>query len=149
MHRLLATIQAFNTVKSIGTSCRPVPRRWRNSSTAFPSHNDSQITDIAVLGGGITGLATAFYAIDSLPNAKVTIFEASSRLGGWLHSSKVDVGTGNVVFEQGPRTLRPTVPNGLITLDLVSSLSLRKDSRLFFVQFGHRCMILDSKIDFS
>lgn len=29
-------------------------------------------------------------------------------------------GRGRVVFEQGPRNLRPSVPNGVITLDLVS-----------------------------
>ena len=74
---------------------------------------------IAVLGGGITGLASAYFISRDIPLAKVTLFEASSRLGGWLHSKSVDVGTGNVVFEQGPRNLRPTMPNGLITLNLV------------------------------
>lgn len=78
-----------------------------------------EATDIAVLGGGITGLASAYYLSRSLPNAKITLFEASSRLGGWLHSKQVDVSNGSIVFEQGPRNLRPTVPNGLITLELV------------------------------
>lgn len=76
-------------------------------------------TDIAVLGGGITGLASAYFLSKSLPNARITLFEASSRLGGWLHSKQVDVTNGSIVFEQGPRNLRPTAPNGLITLDLV------------------------------
>lgn len=75
--------------------------------------------DIAVLGGGITGLASAYFLSRSLPNAKITLFEASSRLGGWLHSKQVDIASGSIVFEQGPRNLRPTAPNGLITLDLV------------------------------
>lgn len=81
----------------------------------------SEATDIAVLGGGITGLASAYYLSKLLPNAKITLFEASTRLGGWLHSKQVDVGNGKVVFEQGPRNLRPTNPNGLVTLDLVGN----------------------------
>ena len=78
-----------------------------------------EIISIAVLGGGITGLASAYFLSRDFPYAKITLFEASSRLGGWLHSTSVDIGSGNVVFEQGPRNLRPTTPNGLVTLDLV------------------------------
>ena len=52
--------------------------------------------------------------------SRFTLIEGSDRLGGWLRSSSVDVGTGNVVFEQGPRNLRPSWPNGHVTLGLVS-----------------------------
>ena len=81
--------------------------------------------DVAILGGGITGLASAFYLSETLPNAKITLYEGSARLGGWLHSTSVNVGNGTVVFEQGPRTLRPNTPNGMVTLDLVR-LALQK-----------------------
>ena len=84
----------------------------------------SEIQNVAILGGGITGLASAFYLSKQLPEVRITIFEGSSRLGGWLHSKRVDVGNGNVVFEQGPRTLRPGIPNGLVTLDLVCMIIL-------------------------
>lgn len=77
------------------------------------------IEDVAVLGGGITGLATAYYLAAKLPHAKITLFEGSSRLGGWLLSKTVNVGNGEVVFEQGPRNLRPDSLNGSVTLDLV------------------------------
>ena len=100
-------------------ACRwHVPRRGYASISTLP-HKPHEVKDIAVLGGGITGLASAYFLSRNLPNAKITLFEASSRLGGWLHSKSVEVGTGKVVFEQGPRNLRPTNPNGLITLDLV------------------------------
>ena len=89
------------------------------ATTSSASDKTIATPSIAVLGGGITGLASAYFISRDIPNAKVTLFEASSRLGGWLHSKSVDVGTGNVVFEQGPRSLRPTMPNGLITLNLV------------------------------
>lgn len=93
---------------------------YRHYATASSTSNaNPECPSIAVLGGGITGLASAYFLSKDLPNAKITLFEASTRLGGWLHSRSVDIGTGNVVFEQGPRNLRPTVPNGLITLGLV------------------------------
>ena len=79
--------------------------------------------DVAILGGGITGLASAFYLSSIDPHTKVTLYESGPRLGGWLHSTSVDVGNGKVVFEQGPRNLRPSVPNGLVTLDLVRAHS--------------------------
>lgn len=78
-----------------------------------------EVKDVAILGGGITGLASAFYLSKQRPDIRITLIEGSSRLGGWLHSKQVDVGNGSVVFEQGPRTLRPNVPNGLVTLGLV------------------------------
>ena len=92
----------------------------RHYATApLTSNNKPEHPSIGVLGGGITGLATAYFLSRELSDAKITLFEASSRLGGWLHSKSVDIGSGNVVFEQGPRTIRPTVPNGLVTLSLV------------------------------
>ena len=94
------------------------------SSIAEARARAREVKDVAILGGGITGLASAFYLSKQLPEARITIFEGSSRLGGWLHSQQVDVRNGNVVFEQGPRTLRPGVPNGLVTLNLVCMIIL-------------------------
>ena len=91
-------------------------------STTIPSLSEftpQTNQDVAILGGGITGLASAFYLSSINPHTKVTLYESGPRLGGWLHSTSVDVGNGKVVFEQGPRNLRPSVPNGLVTLDLV------------------------------
>jgi hypothetical protein len=63
---------------------------------------------IAVLGGGITGLTTAFELSRTVPNAKITIYETAKRLGGWMDSEIVPVDDGEIVFEWGPRTLRHT-----------------------------------------
>ena len=71
-----------------------------------------------MLGGGITGLTAAYLLSRKLPTANITLYEAGSRLGGWLQTKHMDVANGTVVFEQGPRTLRPSLPNGLVTLDL-------------------------------
>lgn len=78
---------------------------------------------IAVVGGGISGLATAFNLTKDIPNAKITIFEKKEKLGGWIDSEQVEVDDGTVLFEWGPRTLRPDLAgNGIATLQLVRDL---------------------------
>nr|POE93473.1 protoporphyrinogen oxidase [Quercus suber] len=79
----------------------------------------------AILGGGITGLATAYYITKFMPGTKVTIYEASDRIGGWLLSKRVPVNDGSIIFEAGPRTLRPT-PNGLLAARMLQELDLAK-----------------------
>ncbi|KAI9841155.1 MAG: oxygen-dependent protoporphyrinogen oxidase [Thelocarpon superellum] len=83
--------------------------------------------NLAVLGGGITGLTTALALSTELPKATVTLYEASARLGGWVDSKTVDVGNGNVVLEQGPRTLRPLTASGYATLKLITALGLEDE----------------------
>jgi protoporphyrinogen/coproporphyrinogen III oxidase len=86
------------------------------STTRIPPQN------IAILGGGITGLASAYYLSKEAPSANITLYESTERLGGWLNSKHINVGQGTVVFEQGPRTIRPTTPAGRVTVDLVRTL---------------------------
>lgn len=75
---------------------------------------------IAVLGGGITGLATAFELSRIIPDAKITVYETAKKLGGWVDSEIVPVDDGEVVFEWGPRTLRNTSDgSGMATVNLV------------------------------
>jgi oxygen-dependent protoporphyrinogen oxidase len=84
-----------------------------------PVHSRAQPYDAAVIGGGITGLTAAFRLAQDPNCTKVTLYEKSSRLGGWLQSETVDVDGGQVVFEYGPRTLRTGIPSCLTMLDLV------------------------------
>jgi oxygen-dependent protoporphyrinogen oxidase len=75
---------------------------------------------IAILGGGIAGLSSAYYVSKEFPQAKITLFEAGKETGGWIKSRKVEVQgqdgqKGEVLFELGPRTLRnSTVTAGLV-----------------------------------
>lgn len=126
MHRLISIARyPSKSLEFLLKQCyaRPACQRFflrRHYATAsFTSDTNPEPPSIAVLGGGITGLASAYFLSRDFPTAKITLFEASSRLGGWLHSTSVDIGSGKVVFEQGPRNLRPTVPNGVVTLELV------------------------------
>ena len=41
-----------------------------------------------------------------------------------MNSKRVQVEQGDVVFEQGPRTLRPGTPASLVTLDMVRLYNL-------------------------
>lgn len=77
------------------------------------------LENIAILGGGISGLASAHYLSKHLPNTNISLYEASDRMGGWLQSKHVNIGNGKIVFEQGPRNIRPRTPAGLVTLELV------------------------------
>ncbi|KAJ6445616.1 protoporphyrinogen oxidase [Purpureocillium lavendulum] len=84
------------------------PWTERRASYATSTHNDGK--SVAVVGGGLTGLTTAYYLAKQLPeSAKITLYEGSDRLGGWIWTDRVDVdvdGTrGTVGFERGPRTL--------------------------------------------
>ena len=45
---------------------------------------------LAIIGGGITGLAAAHRALELTPAAQISIFEASGRLGGLLQTERRD-----------------------------------------------------------
>ena len=83
-----------------------------------------QPTHISVLGGGLTGLSSAFHLSRRFPSAKITLLERSSHIGGWVHSERVEVKddhgrTAKILLERGPRTL---LPNGKATLEIVGAL---------------------------
>ncbi|XP_029360865.1 protoporphyrinogen oxidase isoform X2 [Echeneis naucrates] len=79
---------------------------------------------VAVLGGGIGGLAASYYLCKSPQVTKVIVLESSSRFGGWLWSTRRSDGA---VFEHGPRGIRPTGAVGRNTLNMVDDLGLAGD----------------------
>jgi oxygen-dependent protoporphyrinogen oxidase len=67
---------------------------------------------IAVLGGGLTGLTTAWHLTRALPDAKITIYDKKARMGGWIDTAKVTAKTpdgteGTVYFEHAARMIKP------------------------------------------
>ncbi|KIX04016.1 protoporphyrinogen oxidase [Rhinocladiella mackenziei CBS 650.93] len=85
---------------------------------------------VAVLGGGITGLAAALHLRWHV-DAEITVYEKSSRLGGWIDSEVVQVDDGKVLFEWGPRTLRPGLEGtGISTADMLARLDHIRDELL-------------------
>ncbi|CAM9128577.1 unnamed protein product [Bubo scandiacus] len=79
---------------------------------------------VAVVGGGISGLAACYHLARGPRPPKVLLLEASGRLGGWLQSTRAADGA---VFEHGPRGVRPGGAAGTDTLHMVSELGLESD----------------------
>lgn len=97
---------------------------------------------LAIVGGGLSGLATAFYFLRGLSPAvkamtRVVIYEKQNRTGGWCqsivvprespardlpHNSAATTGDAvtELVFETGPRSIRPVGLPGWLTVELVS-----------------------------
>ncbi len=67
---------------------------------------------IAIIGGGISGLSTAFYIKRSRPDWEVSVFERRPYLGGTMHTRNVD----GFLFETGSNGFLSNKPH---TLDLV------------------------------
>lgn len=83
----------------------------RSFATSITPPTTEGPRDIAILGGGLTGLATAFFIKVYNPGARITIYEASNRLGGWIDTEEVEVTTpsgekGKVLFQRGGRMLK-------------------------------------------
>ncbi|HEX6595493.1 MAG TPA: protoporphyrinogen oxidase [Acidimicrobiales bacterium] len=61
---------------------------------------------VAVVGGGITGLATAWFLRQTAPDVPVTLYEAGDRLGGKIGTASL----AGVPVERGPDTFLARVP---------------------------------------
>ena len=90
-----------------------------------------QIMKISVIGGGISGLTSAFYCSKLPKVSSITVYENTDRLGGWIQTTK----SNGFVFEHGPRTIRPAWPQGANTLELIEELGL--ESKLKPIKYGH------------
>ena len=64
---------------------------------------------VAIVGAGLSGLATAFYLNRLLPDARLTIFEADPGPGGKLHTAEVD----GFRFEAGANGFLTNKPDSL------------------------------------
>ncbi|BFZ64938.1 oxygen-dependent protoporphyrinogen oxidase [Saitoella coloradoensis] len=87
------------------------------------------VKSVAVIGSGISGLTAAYYARRHLPpSTPITIYESHpAHLGGWLQTTQHSIENKGVIFEHGPRSLRPVGLSGLCTFDLIRELGLEKE----------------------
>lgn len=76
-----------------------------------------KLYDTLVIGGGITGLATAYFL--QKKGADVLLLEKTARTGGWIRTERKE----DFLIEYGPRALRPTP----LTLALVEELGLQEE----------------------
>jgi oxygen-dependent protoporphyrinogen oxidase len=68
---------------------------------------------VAVVGGGVSGLAAACEVRRLSPATEVLVLEASSRVGGLVHSERSSEG---FLFEHGPDSLYAWRPEGLAAI---------------------------------
>ena len=116
-HAVTYKLRLTRAASSSPANLVPVPDRYLSSPRSTPNPDAK---NIAVLGGGITGLTTAYHLAQTIPHAKISVFERD-RFGGWVDSELVNVGSDEtVLFEWGPRSLRPDLAGpGRATLRLV------------------------------
>lgn len=94
---------------------------------------------LAVIGGGLSGLSTAHYYLRSLSprlraGTRIVVLERQDRVGGWCRAVKLqgnrllapgealDPSKASLVFETGPRSIRPVGLLGWLTVELVRLL---------------------------
>ena len=112
----------------------------------FRQHVCLAVMTLCVLGGGIAGLSAAHYALRNPAVKRVVVLESSSRLGGWIKTTR---NTDGVLYEKGPRTIRPAGLQGANTLALIEELGLSDKVRP--VSYGHpsssnRHVLVDGKL---
>ena len=131
--RLLQGFKHFTNAGFQRLQVRLTRRFWATQARDREKCDHEDPKDIAVIGGGITGLATAYFLSNAWPRSKITVLESSPRFGGWIRSSKVQVRGGHIIFEHGPRTLRPSGgPQSELTLQLVGAQTISPRLLLIF-----------------
>lgn len=68
---------------------------------------------VAVVGGGVAGLAAAQAALESAPDLELALFERSPRLGGLVETEQVE----GFVIEHGADCLMTSKPGGLEAIE--------------------------------
>ena len=76
--------------------------------------------DVAIVGGGISGLTTGYTLAKARPDLKTIVVEQRSRLGGLISTVELN----GFLFEQGPDSLVEHKPEGI---HLVHELGLSED----------------------
>ncbi|OWZ75453.1 protoporphyrinogen oxidase [Cryptococcus neoformans Tu401-1] len=101
---------------------------------------------ITILGGGLSGLSTAYHLSRALPaSTKISLVEGTSRVGGWIDSQKHELGfkdkegnvrEGVVGIETGPRSIRPRGSRGAASM-LKMLKDLRLENDIMPIPFSH------------
>lgn len=98
--------------------------------------------NMAILGGGISGLALLWYLKKYQSHAaNILLLEKASRLGGWIQTNLKE----GFLFEKGPRSCR-TRGKGKATLELIQELGLESQVILGHPSAHFRFLYLRQKL---
>ena len=117
---------------------------WRGE-TSLPlrkSINSSNSFDVAIIGGGFSGLWSAYHLKQLQPSLKIAIFEdeyvgfgASGRNGGWA-SAEYPTSNARLIKEHGIQIYK-NLRSGLIeSIDEIGQISQSNNCRLILQKVG-------------
>ncbi|XP_011405872.1 PREDICTED: protoporphyrinogen oxidase-like [Amphimedon queenslandica] len=89
---------------------------------------------VVILGGGISGLTSAWSLARSSSKHEIILLESSERLGGWINSERM--ANNGAVHELGPRSMRVAGSAGKTALAMMSELGL--ESKVIPIKRGHK-----------
>jgi len=101
----------------------------------------SEEKKIAVLGAGISGLATGYFLKKECPGVELRIFEKEDRVGGLIETVMHD----GRIFEMGARGMRPG-GKGRSTLDFVREIGLGEQMVLANKEAKVRFLLMDGRL---
>ncbi|KAH6584457.1 hypothetical protein BASA60_000961 [Batrachochytrium salamandrivorans] len=136
-------LNLYSTASTASTASNPRIGLTTIHTTSRPVSKEIPLQRVVVVGGGISGLSTAWFLKQHHPHLHVSVVEQSKHLGGWVHSVKLPLtasctdGSADLntvrsapvhhLVETGPRTLRPGGTAGASTLEMIHSLDLSSD----------------------
>ncbi|KAN0061709.1 hypothetical protein ACQY0O_005701 [Thecaphora frezii] len=141
LHTIASSARSTSSPRASFTPANAPHRRLYSSASAsnIPPTVAASSTPprtLAVLGGGISGLSSAYRLSQRLSPShyRILVLEQSQRLGGWIESHRTPLPSSSaashpdapspVLIEKGPRSIRPTGPTGMVMLELIKSLDL-------------------------
>ena len=80
--------------------------------------------DVAILGGGISGLSFAYFLERKHPYLSTVLLEPQARVGGWVQTVELP---SKQIYETGPRCFRLRGASAKATSELIFSLGLEKE----------------------
>lgn len=79
---------------------------------------------VAVVGAGVSGLSFTYFLNRLRPDIHLTVYDGSSRSGGYIHSPKVELNGEAIRMEKGPRTLRGSSDGTVLIADTLLQLGM-------------------------
>lgn len=111
-------------------------------TSATRAGTETETATLAIVGAGLSGLSTAHHYLRQLSprlrsNTRIVILDKQHRVGGWCRAVRIPSQDADdhahhhkrrkdsaLVFETGPRSIRPVGLSGWLTLQMASPVPL-------------------------